>query len=320
MFSIRRFSSHALARAVGVLKVYPKTKFSETNVYILYGKKLKERGGNDTHLSEILLEMLDRGIFPNTFCINQMIQATLKTHLNISIDLCEIAIQRKMANTVTYTLMIDGIAKSHLTDKTLAWSLFQDAKARSLVDHVTYSAIIGAIARDTKLNHTSLVLQVFEEAKSKYWDNLITHMNTLDALALAESRKDEIAFKVLSETISKFKLIDLSSDLSLLDLHGLSYGVVYFGLKKRCVDARDKTVNQATTLICGKGLHSHSSLFNHPVKHAILKVVQETQGVYGYEDLSNSGRYHFFIRCHQPHYTQSSLKLGQPVSEANRPQ
>lgn len=101
----------------------------------------------------------------------------------------------------------------------------------------------------------------------------------------------------------------------------LSYGVVYFGLKKRCIDARDKTSEQATTLICGKGLHSRSSLFNHPVKHAILRVVQETQGVHGYEDLSNSGRYHFFIRCPQPFYTQSSLKLGsQPISKANRPQ
>ncbi|WP_242602452.1 hypothetical protein [Legionella rowbothamii] len=162
------------------------------------------------------------------------------------------------------------------------------------------------IKRLSQLHQPQYSLLVHKMAVTKGLANAITYNSTLDAIAKSKQPDAELAEALINEAIEQFKLDDMKNEVR-LDLHGMSFGMVYFGLKSRVQqEMKAKDSISALTLIYGKGLHSSCSGEEiHPVKQAVLRVVDELsdQGVSGQENRTNQGVFELSI---QPRQVQSN--------------
>ena len=105
-------------------------------------------------------------------------------------------------------------------------------------------------------------------------------------------------------------------DAKRIDLHGLSYGEVYFGLKRRFeAELRHLRAEPIKLeLIIGKGLHSHAAVDvsgAHPIKQAVDRLLQELSfGVTGIADKTNPEIMRVLITGPRP---RASVVLGRSM-------
>ncbi|CAM3470344.1 PABP-interacting PAM2 motif-containing protein [Legionella longbeachae] len=228
--------------------------------YISYNNQLK--GKNLRNITALLTEMLNNHVFPNTVILNQLIKRLSQLNqLQLSLDVHQMAVTKGLANAITYNITLNAIAKSAQPD-------------------------------------VQLTLRLLEEAKKAGLANAITYASTLDAIAKSVQPDAQLAGALIDEAIEHFKLLDMRNGIR-LDLHGLSFGLVYFGLKRRVLQEMDASHSISTlTLIYGKGLHSSSRDGIHPVKRAVWRVVSELsgQGISGQENKRNSGVFELSFR------------------------
>ncbi|VEB37162.1 PPR repeat protein [Legionella sainthelensi] len=264
--------------------------------YISYSNQLK--GKNIGNITALLTEMLNNHMFPNTVILNQLIKRLAQLHqLQFSLEVHQIAVTRGLADAITYASTLDAIAKSAQPDTQLAVRLLEEAKKAGLADAITYASTLDAIAKSTQPD-AQLAVKLLEEAKKAGLANAITYASTLDALAKSVQPDAQLAEGLIDEAIKHFKLRDMRNGM-ILDLHGLSFGMVYFGLKRRVKQEIDANhFISRLTLIYGKGIHSSSREEIHPVKCAVWRVVSELsgQGISGQENKSNSGVFELSIR------------------------
>ena len=162
--------------------------------------------------------------------------------------------------------------------------------------------MINVIAKSTSPN-VHLALRFFEEAKILGLANTVTYSSTITAIAKSDRldhHLEAMAFSILDESIHRFNQPNMQHGNS-IDLHKLSYGEVYFGLKQRLRTELQKSHSSKINLqlIYGRGLHCHPSLAEQPrpLKEAVMRVMHEfrTQGIFGQENLDNPGLFNLSI-------------------------
>ncbi|PJD96810.1 MAG: hypothetical protein CK423_00005, partial [Legionella sp.] len=161
---------------------------------------------------------------------------------------------------------------------------------------------ITAIAQSTTPD-ANLAISLFCEAKRLDLANAITYNSTIDAIAKSatlDANLEATACLLLDEIVQRFNRPDMKHG-SLIDLHELSYGEVYFGLKRRLSNEL-KNINSSEIklqIIYGRGSHSHArfAASEHPLKEAVKRMIEEmsAQGVSGQENPDNPGRIDLII-------------------------
>ena len=205
-----------------------------------------------------------------------------------------------LVNAITYNSTISAIAKSATPDADRALTLFNEAKSLTLANAITYNSTISAIANSATPD-AGLALTLFNEAKSSTLADAITYASTISAIANSATPDERLALSLLDEATQTFNLPDMAR-AEIINLHDLSFGEVYFGLKRRLQtelnDANSAPIN--LKLIYGKGLHSHASyaLGTHPLKEAVDRVIQDMSalGVSGKECQNNPGLFNLMIK------------------------
>ncbi len=229
-------------------------------------------------------------------------------HAALAVDLFNEAKRLGLANAITYNSTIMAIAKSAAPNEALAVlavDLFNEAKDLGFADEITYNSTIDAIAKSATPN-AILAVDLFNEAKRLGFADAIIYASTITVIAKSATPDEDLAFTLLDEATQKFHRIDMKQE-RLIDLHGLSFGEVYFGLKRRLKTELENTSSAPVNLeiIYGQGLHRQASLVAgvHPLKEAAMRVIQEmpAQAVLGTERSNNPGI--FDIMIHPP--TQS---------------
>jgi len=179
------------------------------------------------------------------------------------------------------------------------------------------AVIINQLINKMKqLNQLDFALELHGIAASKNIADAITYASTITAIANSATPDVSRALRLFDEATEKFHRPDMKQE-SLIDLHGLSYGEVYFGLKRRLENELKNTNHTAITLqiIYGRGLHSHASFAAaaHPLKEAVIRVVQEmsAQGVSGKENQYNVGCLNLMIDSHVQSARHQSSALTQ---------
>ena len=152
-----------------------------------------------------------------------------------------------LANTIIYHSMLDVIANSSEPDICKGLDLFREAIERGLADGVIYNSMLAVIAKICDINSVNENLYV-------------------------------LANSILQQKQKNFNCPDLR-DGDVLDLHEMSYGEVYFGLKNRLEnELQNKSQTSGELLIIyGKGIHSRNKykLTDHPLKKAVKRVISE---------------------------------------------
>ena len=252
-------------------------------IYIEYSQRLKTLKSLQ-EISALLSEMLSLNVFPNTVIINQLINKMNQLkQINSAMELHRIAAERHIADAITYASTITAIAKSAIPDVTRALSLFDEAKRLGFADAITYNSTITAIAKS----------------------------------AAPDKSLETLAFSLLEEATQSFHRPDMKHG-DLIDLHDLSYGEVYFGLKRRLNTELKNTSSSIINLqiIYGRGLHSHTNFATsiHPLKEAVIRIIRElsAQGVSGTENQDNAGRFNLMINpsVHSAPHQLSELRLN----------
>lgn len=339
MAGIRWFSSQAFGSVITRLQRSGASQFAGKAIYVKYGKKLKNIHQIEG-VSSLLSEMMDEHVFPDTLLINQMIKIVSSKNLQHTLALCRIATERKLADTITYSSTIGAISKSINPDIHLAVQLFEEAKKNKLIDNISYGRILHTISKGVQPDislawrffeeaksslrvdsfiyanmlaiisnspqpDVHLARQLFEEAKTSQLLDEVLYAHLLNIYSRCPDLGDDLGFTLLDEVMRQYKLPDMEHG-TVIDLHGLSYGMVYFGLKKRIqkeINASDLGLIKLT-LIYGQGLHSRSSCVEktHALKQAVNRLVQDmlTAGVSGQEDQQNRGRFELTIRPKSP--------------------
>lgn len=147
-------------------------------------------------IAALLSEMLEDEIFPNVVIINQLISILSRRHcLQFVMEFHAIACTKNLADIITFRSTLDAIANSPNPKVEFAMGLLEEAKKKNLADSIMYNQILTVIA------------------KSKQPDA-------------------SLANRLLDEAIKEYKICDMTRGLT-IDLHGMSYGMVYFGLKRR---------------------------------------------------------------------------------------
>ena len=226
-------------------------------VYLSYSLRIKSIS-SETEIALILSEIADQGILPNPVIINQLInKLSAIQNINAVLALHRFAVQNRIANTITYNSTIVAIAHSTTPNTNLACDLFHEAQQSGYTDAISYSCI-------------------------------------LDAIANSATPDRELALKILDETIRLFDFPDFNGDGN-IDLHGLSFGQVYFGLHRQLSTMLSKPFYEPMKLclIYGRGLHSHGINLTqgHPLKKAVVRVLNEISAdrIKGAESKQNSG-------------------------------
>ena len=248
------------------MKTWATASLVNKQKYIEYSQHLKDLNSLQD-ISALLSGMLSLNIFPNTVIINQLIKKMNQLkQIHFALELHGIAAKREIANAITYASTITAIAKSATPDANRALRLFDEAKRLGLADAITYNSTITAIAK----------------------------------IATPDANLEEFAFLLLDEATGRFNRPDMTHG-SPIDLHDLSYGEVYFGLKRR-LNTEVKKINAGEInlpIIYGRGLHSYArfSASVHPLKEAVIRVMGEmsAQGVSGKENTDNPGRFDLII-------------------------
>ncbi|WP_225316670.1 hypothetical protein [Legionella longbeachae] len=254
----------------------------------------------DMQLTLRLLEEAKKAGLANAITYASTLDAIAKSaqpDMQLAVKLLEEAKKAGLANAITYASTLDAIAKSAQPDMQLAVKLLEEAQKAGLADAITYNNTLDAIAKSAQPD-MQLAVKLLEEAKKAGLANAITYNNTLDAIAKSVQPDAQLAGALIDEAIEHFKLLDMRNGIR-LDLHGLSFGLVYFGLKRRVLQEMDASHSISTlTLIYGKGLHSSSRDEIHPVKRAVWRVVSELsgQGISGQENKRNSGVFELSFR------------------------
>lgn len=184
------------------------------------------------------------------------------------------------------------------------------------------------IKKLNQLKRIDFVLEIHGIAAARKIADAITYNSTITAIAKSASPDatfETLAFSLIDEAKQRFNLPDMQHG-NLIDLHNLSYGEVYFGLKRRLkielANINSPEIN--LQIIYGRGLHSHTSFAAgyHPLKEAVIRLMQEmsTQGVSGEESPDNPGRFALKIkRSVQSSQQQSSaLTLNSIFSDTRK--
>jgi tetratricopeptide (TPR) repeat protein len=175
----------------------------------------------------------------------------------------------------TYANTILAIANSETPNVTAVLTLLEEAKEYGCVDEFVYANAMLVIA-NSKTPDITKVSALLQEATEKGFNGLPLYNNAFDAIAKSDSpNKVEVArnllTKIMDEEIFNFPPIRNNAEI---DLHRLSFGTVYFWLNEELPKLSENT---SIILICGKGLHSKKDEEIHPVKQAVLKVLQENR-------------------------------------------
>ena len=238
-------------------------------------------------ITALLSELQEHHLFPTIVMMNQLINKMGQLqNVSAALELHDIAVEKKMANAITYASTINAIARNRDPDAKLAVHLLNEAKKLGYADSVTYAS-------------------------------------TIDAIAKSREPDADLALQCLDEASDKFSLPDLQRTRR-IDLHGLSFGEVYFGFKRRLQAELDGRHAEPTRLglIYGKGLHSHACSVSgmHPVKEAVNRVLEEmaAPGISCKESKYNSGRAELTIQpssCHFSLFASSKKRAPLPESQ-----
>jgi len=284
------------------MKTWATASLVNKQKYIEYSQHLKDLNSLQD-ISALLSGMLSLNIFPNTVIINQLIKKMNQLkQIHFALELHGIAAKREIANAITYASTITAIAKSATPDASRALRLLDEAKSLGFANAITYNSTITAIAKSATPD-ANRALRLFDEAKRLGLADAITYNSTITAIAkiaTPDANLEEFAFLLLDEATGRFNRPDMTHG-SPIDLHDLSYGEVYFGLKRR-LNTEVKKINAGEInlpIIYGRGLHSYArfSASVHPLKEAVIRVMGEmsAQGVSGKENTDNPGRFDLII-------------------------
>jgi len=159
------------------------------------------------------------------------------------------------------------------------------------------------IKKMNQLKQIDFVLELHGIAATRHIANAITYNSTITAIAKSASPDAKRALSLLDEAAHLFNCPDMTCG-SFIDLHGLSYGAVYFGLIRRLKTELRNTHSAAINLqiIYGQGLHRHATSVagTHPLKEALHRVMREMsrEGVSGEENPKNPGQFSLRINPH----------------------
>ncbi|KTD60544.1 PPR repeat protein [Legionella sainthelensi] len=279
----------------------------------------------DTQLAVRLLEEAKKAGLADAITYVSTLDAIAKStqpDAQLAVKLLEEAKKAGLANAITYARTLGALAKSVQPDAQLAVKLLEEAKKAGLADAITYASTLDALSKSAQPD-TQLAVRLLEEAKKAGLADAITYKSTLDVLAKSAQPDAQLAEGLIDEAIKHFKLRDMRNGM-ILDLHGLSFGMVYFGLKRRVKQEMDANhFISRLTLIYGKGIHSSSREEIHPVKCAVWRVVSELsgQGISGQENKSNSGVFELSLRpvSSQPNASNSHRLFASKLNPNAKP-
>ena len=198
----------------------------------------------------------------------------------LALALLEQAKAQNMLDAFTYSSTINAIAQSENPNVSLALELLEQAKAQNMLDAVTYSSTIHAIAR-SQTPDVSLALQLLNESEKKHIADTLVYEFTLNVLLKSDRHRNEgLALSLLDKIIKQFNFIDVRKG-RVIDLHELSFGSAYYGLRRRLTISlatqREKPIS--FTLIYGKGLGTYNKNYLnsnvHPLKEAVMLAIED---------------------------------------------
>jgi len=170
---------------------------SRKNEYIAYSQSLKKIYQlQDIDL--LLNQMLDNQLFPNTVIINQLIKKLSQVGFEYVDDLYRIAVNKGIADSITYSSTIDAIAKSKKPNAEAAIKLLEEAKKLRFADKYIYANTIDAIAK-SELPNAYDAIRLLEEAKKLGFADVVTYNNTIDAIAKSANPNVDDAIRLLEE-------------------------------------------------------------------------------------------------------------------------
>jgi len=170
---------------------------SRKNEYIAYSQSLKQLYQlQDIDL--LLNKMLDNQLFPNAYIINQLIKKLSRYRLEYIDDLYRIAVNKGIADSITYNSIIDAIAKSANPNAYEAIRLLEEAKKLGIANAITYNSTIDAIAKSENPN-AHYAIGLLEEAKIAGFADTFTYSSTIDAIAKSVNPNAYDAIRLLEE-------------------------------------------------------------------------------------------------------------------------
>jgi len=284
--------------AIRLLEEAKQAGFANEYIYASTIDVIAKSANPNAHEAIRLLEEAKQTGFVDAITYNRTIGTIAKSvnpNAEAAIKLLEEAKQAGFANKYIYANTIDAIAKSPKPNADVAIKLLEEAKTLGFANVITYNSTIDVIAKSANPNVHDAI-RLLEEAKQAGIADTYTYTNTIDVIAKSVNPNAQYAIKLLKEA-KKNGLLELPTITSgdVVDLHGLSFGSAYFWLKKEMEELLlNSTDTVSITFIYGKGLNSRTNEETHPMKHVVLKMVQDMKNNISYcnEIEDNTGRFH----------------------------
>ena len=148
------------------------------------------------------------------------------------VDLFSQALVRGFVDAYTFASTILALAQCDKPDLDRVLALFNDAYSQGLANTISFNSTLAVISTSNRPQAT-LALRILSMANELNVANAKTYVYTLDAIAKSDqcAAYQAAANTVLEHGICRFNLKDFCAS-NPINLAGLSFGEVFFGLKR----------------------------------------------------------------------------------------
>ncbi len=176
-----------------------------------------------------------------------------------------------------FTNMIYTIArkKAHPRDISLeAYNLFREAIDLRFFDQGTYESVLYAFSKNTEPD-VELSMEILNEAKDYSLETARSYMHVLTILAFGDYKKTSYdGVELLDEISAQYPEIPDMRNGEFFNLDGLSFGVVYFGLKRRLEEElKEKRSSPLTLTLSFDEQSTHGSAIMNARVQSLRKAI-----------------------------------------------
>lgn len=183
---------------------------------------------------KIFKEAREKNALTPQLCVNIMsvIQKAEKPNFLLADQIFQQARMQRKLSAHLYAQMIYLMIRNPNIHFSNIFNLFIEAQVSGFSNEKTYESILYAFSKTNSPN-IEMAMSILKEAETFKLETALTYMHMLSILALHEGKHGYDALSLLDYASSLFKKIPNMRNGEFFDLNGLSFGVVYFGLKRR---------------------------------------------------------------------------------------